>query len=134
METTDVLLLVTENLNEKLYKDIKKCPGKVFVLIRDMAVDDTYTTIIQQEHNGYVYRLITRVIKLPNKILEVTTKTDLWKENILQGLKSLTSNVSPIVLIKTDSEVSSRVVQEIENIKPNTDFRYDTIIACYLYN
>lgn len=121
---TDVLLLVTENLNEQLNKDIKKCTGRVFVLLKNTTTDDTYTTIIQQRHNGSVYRLITRVVKLPNKVLEVTIKNNtLWKENIEQGLKLLTNNVSPIVLIKNNSESPLRVVQEIENIKSVTNFR-----------
>lgn len=120
----DVLLLVTENLNEQLNKDIKKSTGRVFVLTKNTTTDDTYTTIIQQRHNGSVYRLITRVVKLPNKILEVTIKNNtLWKENIEQGLKLLTNNVSPIVLIKNNSESPLRIVQEIENIKSVTSFR-----------
>lgn len=88
-----------------------------------MTVDDTYTTIVQQEYNGSIYRLITRVIKLPNTILEATTKNSLWKDNIIQGLKSLTNNVSPIVLIKIDSEGPLQVAQEIENIKSKIGFR-----------
>lgn len=121
---TDVLLLVTENLNEQLNKDIKKSTGRVFVLTKNTTTDDTYTTIIQQRHNGSVYRLITRVVKLPNKVLEVTIKNNtLWKENIEQGLKLLTNNVSPIVLIKNNSESPLRIVQEIENIKSVTSFR-----------
>lgn len=132
MRTTDVLLLVIDNLNEKLNKDIKKCPGKVFVLIKNMTVDNTYTTIVQHEHNGSMYRLITRVMKLPNKILEVTTQNSLWKENIKKGFKSLTCNVSPIVLIKTNSESPSQVVQEVENIKSINDFRYNYILEKYL--
>lgn len=118
-----MLLLATENLNEKLNKDIKNCTGKVYVLIKNSAVDDAYTTIVQYEHNGSIYRLITRLVKLPNKILEVSTKNSLWKDNIEQGLKSLTNNVSPIVLIKIDSENSLKVVQEIENIKSIIGFR-----------
>lgn len=121
--SNDVLLLVTENMNEKLNKDIKKCLGRVFILIKNMMVDDTYTTIIQQEYNGSIYRLITRVMKLPNTILEVTTKNSLWKDNIKQGLKSLNCNVSPIVLIKIDFESPLQVVQEIENIKSKIGFR-----------
>lgn len=118
-----MLLLVTEHLNEALNKEIKKCTGRIFILIKNMTVDETYTTIVQQEHNGSVYRLITRVMKLPNKILEVNTKNSLWRSNIEQGLKSLTSNVSPIVLIKINSESHLQVVQEIEKIKSITDFR-----------
>lgn len=118
-----MLLLVTENLNEKLNKDIKTCLGRVFILIKNMTVDDTYTTIVQQEYNGSIYRLITRIVKLPNTILEATTKNSLWKDNIKQGLKSLTSNVSPIVLIKIDFESPLQVVHEIENIKSKIGFR-----------
>ncbi|XP_026815045.1 fatty acid synthase-like isoform X2 [Rhopalosiphum maidis] len=124
LESNHVLLLVTEHLNEKLNKDIKKCTGKVFVLIKNLTVDDTYTTIVQYEHNGSIYRLITRIVKLPNKILEVSTKNSSWTDNIEQGLKSLSSNVSPIVLIKIDSKNSLQVVQKIENIKSAISFRY----------
>lgn len=88
-----------------------------------MTVEDTYTTVIQQQYNGSIYRLITRVMKLPNKILEVTTKSSLWKDNIEQGLKSLTNNVSPIVLIKIDSESPLQVVKQIENIESSISFR-----------
>lgn len=70
-----------------------------------------------------MYRLITRTMKLPNKILEVTTKNSAWKDNIEQGLKMLTSNMSPIVLIKIDSDSPLQVVQEIENIKSTIGFR-----------
>lgn len=91
--------------------------------MKNMPVDDTYTTIIQQEHNGSVYCLITRIMKLPNKILEVNTKNSLWRNNIEQGLKSLTNNVSPIILIKTNSESNLKVVQEIEKINSIIDFR-----------
>lgn len=115
--------MVTEHLNEKLNKDIKNCAGKVFVLIKNSTVDDTYTTIIQYEHNGSIYRLITRLVKLPNKILEVSTKNSSWADDIERGLKSLSSNVSPIVLIKNDSENSLQVVQKIENIKSMIGFR-----------
>lgn len=115
--------MVTEYLNEELNKDIKKCTGKVFVLVKNLTVDDTYTTIVQYEHNGSIYRLITRLVKLPNKILEVSTKNSSWSNNIEQGLKSLSSKVSPIVLIKTDSENSFQVVQKIESIKSAIGFR-----------
>lgn len=115
--------MVTEHLNEKLNKDIKNCAGKVFVLMKNSTIDDTYTTIVQYEHNGSIYRLITRLVKLPNKILEVNTKNSSWTDNIEQGLKLLSSNVSPIVLIKNDSENSLQVVQKIENIKSMIDFR-----------
>lgn len=118
-----MLLLVTEHWSEALNKEIKKCAGRIFILIKNMTVDETYTTIVQQEYNGSVYRLITRVMKLPNKILEVNTTNGLWRSNIEQGLKSLTSNVSPIVLIKINSESHLEVVQEIEKIKSITDFR-----------
>jgi hypothetical protein len=118
------LLLVTEHLNEKLNKEIKMCAGRVFVLIKELIIDDNYTTVIQYEHNGSMYRLITRAMKLPNKILEVTTKNSAWKDNIEQGLKILTSNMSPIVLIKIDSDSCLQVVQEIENIKSPLGFRY----------
>lgn len=119
-----MLLLVTENLTEKLNKEIKQCQGRVFVLVKNnMTVDDTYTTVVQQESYGSIYRLITRVMKLPNKILEVTTKSSSWKDSVEQGLKALTNNVSPIVLIKIDSESPQQVVQEIENIKSNISFR-----------
>lgn len=124
LESNHVLLLVTEYLNEELNKDIKKCTGKVFVLVKNLTVDDTYTTIVQYEHNGSIYRLITRLVKLPNKILEVSTKNSSWSNNIEQGLKSLSSKVSPIVLIKTDSENSFQVVQKIESIKSAIGFRY----------
>ncbi|CAI6344354.1 unnamed protein product [Macrosiphum euphorbiae] len=124
LASNHVLLLVTEYLNEKLNKDIKNCAGKVFVLIKNSIVDDTYTTVVQYEHNGSIYRLITRLVKLPNKILEVSTKNSSWTDNIEQGLKLLSSNVSPIVLIKNDSENSLQVVQKIENIKSMIDFRY----------
>lgn len=116
-------MLVTESLNEKLNSDVKKCAGRVFILMNDTTVDDTYTTIVQQEHNGSVYRLITRIMKLPNKILEVTTKNSLWKENIEQSLSALTNNVSPIVLVKIDSDSPIQIVQEIENIKSTVGFR-----------
>lgn len=86
-------------------------------------VDDTYTTIVQYEHNGSIYRLITRLVKLPNKILEVSTKDSSWTDNIERGLKSLSSNVSPIVLIKIDSKNFLQVVQKIENIKSRIGFR-----------
>lgn len=115
--------MVTENLNENLNKDITKCTGRVFILVKNMTVDNTYTTIIQHNHNGSMYRLITRVVKLPNKILEVTTTNSFWKDNIEQGLKSLSGNVSPIVLIKMNSESFPQVVQEIENMKSITGFR-----------
>jgi len=92
-------------------------------LIKNSTVDDTYTTIVQYEHNGSIYRLMTRLVKLPNKILEVSTKNSSWTDNIEQGLKLLSSNVSPIVLIKNDSENSFQVVQKIENIKSMIDFR-----------
>lgn len=120
-----MLLLVTENINETLSKEIKKCTGRIFILKKNMSVDDTsYTTIVQQEYNGSVYRLITRVMKLPNKILEVSTKNRLWKENVERGLKALTSNVSPIVLIKLNSESNLQIVQEVEKIKSIIGFRY----------
>lgn len=121
--SNDVLLLVTENLNEKLNKDIKKCTGRVFILVKNMIVDETYITVIQHELNGSVYRLLSKVMKLPNKILEVNTKNSLWKENIEQGLNSLTSNVSPIVLIKTNLDGTLKIVQEIENLKSKISFR-----------
>uniref|UniRef100_A0A2S2QQD5 Fatty acid synthase n=1 Tax=Sipha flava TaxID=143950 RepID=A0A2S2QQD5_9HEMI len=124
LESNDTLLLVTEHLNEKLNKEIKMCAGRVFVLIKELIIDDNYTTVIQYEHNGSMYRLITRAMKLPNKILEVTTKNSAWKDNIEQGLKILTSNMSPIVLIKIDSDSCLQVVQEIENIKSPLGFRY----------
>lgn len=123
MKPADALLLVTESLNENLNKNIKNSAGRVFILVKNMTVDSTYTTIIQHERNGSMYRLITRVVKLPNKILEVTTKNNCWKDNIEQGLKSLTGNVSPIVLIKINSESVPRVVQDIENINSVTSFR-----------
>lgn len=88
-----------------------------------MTIDDNYTTIIQYEHNGSTYRLITRAMKLPNKILEVTTKNNGWKDNIEQGLKILTSNMSPIVLVKIDTDGPFHVVQEIESIKSTVGFR-----------
>jgi len=115
--------LVTENLNEKLDKYVKNCAGRVFILIKNMTIDDTYTTIIRQSYNGSIYRLITRKMKLPNKILEVNTKNSSWKYDIKQGLKSLTSNLSPIVLIKIDSESPVEIVQEIENTKFTINFR-----------
>lgn len=115
--------MVTEKLNEKLNRDIKKYTGRVFIIVNDTTVDDTYTTIIQFEHNGSVYRLITRIIKLPNKILEVTTKDSLWKDTLKQDLNSLTSNISPIVLIKMDSLSPLLVIKEIENIKTTIGFR-----------
>lgn len=121
--SNDVLLLVTENLNEKLNKEIKKCSGRVFILIKTMIVDDSYITIIQQEHNGSVYRLISRVTKLPNKILEVTTENTSWKNYIEQGLKSLTCNISPLVVIKTHLDSSLKIVHAIENIKSKISFR-----------
>jgi len=93
------------------------------VLIKNSTVDETYTTIVQYEHNGSIYRLITRLVKLPNKILEVNTKNSSWTDNIEQGLKLLSSNVSPIVLIKNDSENALQVVQKIENIKSMIGFR-----------
>lgn len=114
---------MTEDLNEQLNKDIKKYPGRVFILVKNAMVYDNYTIVIQQEVNGIIYRLVTRTIKLPNKILEVTTNNSLWKTNIEQGLNSFTSNVSPIVLIKTNSESPLQVVQEIENIKSIISFR-----------
>lgn len=87
-------------------------------------IDDNYTTIIQYEHGGSMYQLITRVMKLPNKILEVTTNNSVWKDNIEQGLKMLTSNMSPIVLVKIDADSPPlQVVQEIENIKSTVGFR-----------
>lgn len=88
-----------------------------------MIVDDTYVTVIQQEFNGCVYRLLSRVMKLPNKIIEVTTNNSLWKENIEQELKSLTSNISPIVLIKNNLDSSLNIVQDIENLKSKINFR-----------
>lgn len=118
-----MLLLVTENLNEKLNNDIKKCLGKVFVLVKNMIVNDIYTVVIQQEINGSIYYLITRTMKLPNKILEVTTNNNKWKDNIKQGLNSFTSNISPIVLIKTDLESPLQIVRELENIKCIVSFR-----------
>ncbi|VVC35574.1 Hypothetical protein CINCED_3A020887 [Cinara cedri] len=124
LTSNDVLLLVTEDLNEQINKDIKKYPGRVFVLVKNMMVDDNYTVVIQQEINGAIYRLVTRTIKLPNKILEVTTNNSLWKDNIEQGLNSFTNNISPIVLIKTESESQLQVVREIENIKSLISFRY----------
>jgi len=110
-------------MNEKLNKYIKNCTGRVFVLIKNMVFDDTFTTIIQQDYNGSIFRLITRVMKLPNKILEITTKNSSWKYNIKQGLKLLTNNLSPIVLIKINSESPLEVVQDIENIKSTVGFR-----------
>lgn len=87
-------------------------------------IDDNYTTIIQYEHSGSMYQLITRVMKLPNKILEVTTNNSVWKDNIEQGLKMLASNMSPIVLVKIDADSPPlQVVQEIENIKSTVGFR-----------
>lgn len=91
--------------------------------MKNTVADDTYTTIIQHDHNGSVYRLITRVMKLPNKILEFTTKNSSWKYDIEQRLKSLTSNLSPIVVIKIDSESTLEVSREIENVKSIIDFR-----------
>lgn len=112
---------MTEDVNEKLNNDIKKCQGRVFVLVKNMTVDDIYTVVVQQEINGCIYRLITRTMKLPNKILEVTTKNDSWKDNIEQGLSSFTSKVSPIVLIKTESPL--QVIREIDNTKSIINFR-----------
>lgn len=122
--SNDVLLLVTENLSEKLNKDIKSCPGRVFVLLRSLKADDTYTTVVQQQHDGFVYRLvIARATKLPNTLMEVTTSNHLWKEIVEHGLGSFTCNTSPIVLVNTVTENPLQVVKEIESIKSIIGFR-----------
>ncbi|XP_050431818.1 fatty acid synthase-like [Adelges cooleyi] len=120
---SDVILLITEHLNNDLKQDIKKCLGRVFVLEKSTTVDEEYTTVIQKEYQDSVYHLITPSVTLPNQIMEVSTKHSSWKECMQQGLKFLTSNM-PIVLVKIDSECPIKVVNEIEEMNNASYFRY----------